>query len=784
MELKEFQVETIEKASRNIRELLVEAEKRRARGNTEMATFVLKSCTGSGKTIMLAEILRELADRDLPGKYVFIWSAPNKLHLQSYKKLSSLLRDTRYKLIDIDELEAGELSENTILFMNWEKVNKIANRDNPEKNIKKGDFTNVAVRRGEFGRNLQDVLDETREAGFQVILIADESHQTFMGSHSQALTREVLQPTLTIEASATPRINPNGASIDVYRRIDVLTDDVKDSGLIKKQALVNYDIEQTANKDGKSRDAIELALLAGLNKRKELKKKYKELGVDINPLMTIQLPSEGSETMSELDMLARDIIEEILNDNGYEYEKGNLAIWLSDEKENLDDIEKIDNKVDVLIFKQAIALGWDCPRAQILVMLRDIKSEAFKIQTIGRIMRMPEAKAYGDDDLDSAFVYTNYSDVDIDESDNDAKNLIKKNKCHIKDEIENIELPDSEYLNRTDYGDLKANFRPVLKAELDAMFGVSDSDNPSVRYKKLDEKLEVYPDELMTPIVSDVVIENVDDEFEKKEIQTIDTKMNEMNVERIFSEILRGYCGKYKNFARSETKIKGTLKPWFKKSKIDWGLAQRILVCSSKNQAVFANVFDRALDKYDTINQKEMHERRQRQGEQFTFTIPVRDAFNENYKLVPMKKNVMDNYYRQDGSSKPEIDFENALDNSDQVEWWYRNGSRTKLKKYFAVTYGIISENGKTRRDSFYPDYIVKFTDGRIGILDTKNGRTATSTDAVQKANALQRYIKDHPKINLFGGLVNVEKGLFYLNSSDDYEYGDGKTGQWSPFIL
>ena len=784
MELKEFQVETIEKASRNIRELLVEAEKRCAKGDTEMATFVLKSCTGSGKTIMLAEILRELADRDLPGKYVFIWSAPNKLHLQSYKKLSNLLRDTRYKLVDIDELEAGELSENTILFMNWEKVNKIANRDNPEKDIKKGDFTNVAVRRGEFGRNLQDVLDETREAGFQVILIADESHQTFMGAHSQALTREVLQPTLAIEVSATPRINPNGASIDVYRRIDVSTDDVKDSGLIKKQALVNYDIEQIANKDGKSRDAIELALLAGLNKRKELKKKYKDLGVDINPLMTIQLPSEGSETMSELDMLTRDIIEEILNDNGYEYEKGNLAIWLSDEKENLDDIEKIDNKVDVLIFKQAIALGWDCPRAQILVMLRDIKSEAFKIQTIGRIMRMPEAKAYGDDDLDSAFVYTNYSDVDIDESDNDAKNLIKKNKCHIKDEIENIELPDSEYLNRTDYGDLKANFRPVLKAELDAMFGVSDSDSPSVRYKKLDEKLEVYPDELMTPIVSDVVIENVDDEFEKKEIQTIDTKMNEMNVERIFSEILRGYCGKYKNFARSETKIKGTLKPWFKKSKIDWNLAQRILVCSSKNQAVFANVFDRALDKYDTINQKEMHERRQRQGEQFTFTIPVRDAFNENYKLIPMKKNVMDNYYRQDGSSKPEIDFEDALDNSDQVEWWYRNGSRTKLKKYFAVTYGIISENGKTRRDSFYPDYIVKFTDGRIGILDTKNGRTATSTDAVQKANALQQYIKDHPKINLFGGLVNVEKGLFYLNSSDDYEYGDGKTGQWSPFIL
>ncbi|GAH95392.1 unnamed protein product, partial [marine sediment metagenome] len=37
-----------------------------------------------------------------------------------------------------------------------------------------------------------------------------------------------------------------------------------------------------------------------------------------------------------------------------------------------------------------IALGWDCPRAQILVLFRDWKSLTFSVQTIGRIMRMPE----------------------------------------------------------------------------------------------------------------------------------------------------------------------------------------------------------------------------------------------------------------------------------------------------------------------------------------------------------------------------------------------------------
>ena len=48
-----------------------------------------------------------------------------------------------------------------------------------------------------------------------------------------------------------------------------------------------------------------------------------------------------------------------------------------------------DSPIEVLIFKQAIATGWDCPRASILVMLRDIKSVTFEIQTVGRILRMP-----------------------------------------------------------------------------------------------------------------------------------------------------------------------------------------------------------------------------------------------------------------------------------------------------------------------------------------------------------------------------------------------------------
>ncbi len=102
---------------------------------------------------MTADFLKHLTTEELPDKYVFVWAAPNKLHLQSYKKLRELLRDTSYDLIDIESLESGSLPENAILFTNWEKLYT---------RNKQGDWSNKAVKRGENEQNIQDVLDATR----------------------------------------------------------------------------------------------------------------------------------------------------------------------------------------------------------------------------------------------------------------------------------------------------------------------------------------------------------------------------------------------------------------------------------------------------------------------------------------------------------------------------------------------------------------------------------------------------------------------------------------------
>lgn len=112
--------------------------------------------------------------------------------------------------------------------------------------------------------------------------------------------------------------------------------------------------------------------------------------------------------------------------HGITTENGKLAIWLAGEKENLANLEKPDNLAQVLLFKEAIALGWDCPRAAVLLIFRKLSSDQFTIQTVGRILRMPEQHHYSDGRLNIGYVYTDIAKDKIEIVTADA-DYIKKN---------------------------------------------------------------------------------------------------------------------------------------------------------------------------------------------------------------------------------------------------------------------------------------------------------------------------------------------------------------------
>jgi len=116
----------------------------------------------------------------------------------------------------------------------------------------------------------------------------------------------------------------------------------------------------------------------------------------------VQLPDESTPGLTFR-------IEEYLQETMHKtYENGTLGIWLSEQKKNIIDVASLNSKVEYLIIKQAIATGWDAPRAKILIKIRENMGEQFTIQTLGRIRRMPQPEIghYNIDILDNAYLYT------------------------------------------------------------------------------------------------------------------------------------------------------------------------------------------------------------------------------------------------------------------------------------------------------------------------------------------------------------------------------------------
>lgn len=757
IELKKFQQEAVSELVKQIRNLL---------GSSGSKIFcVFKAPTGSGKTIMMAELLKRLSQEALPNEYVFIWTSLYDLHSQSKAKLTSYLQDTRYNLLTLDEMTQDALNKDSVLFVNWHSLTTTKQKGDGNQR----GWSNVFVKDREDGRSIVAVLNKTREAGRQIVLIVDEAHRNYLTENSQRFISEVIKPKLTIEVSATPLISVSAEDLKRKRAgyVSVLFDEVVESGLIKQETGINQKIGGFAEI---ATSADEIVIEAALAKRAELAELYKQGNISVNPLVLVQLPSDSEKT-SALDKSIREEVEQQLAKHGLSYENGKLAVWLSEDKKNLNLIEENSSEPQVLIFKEAVAVGWDCPRAQVLVMLRAIRSLTFEIQTVGRILRMPEAKHYDTNELNKAFVYTNIPDININNNPEDL-DFFKTHFVHKKAGIKDVELP-STYLHRQDYGDLTATFSGLLVESLNERFGITDTDEIEEAYEKADKELDLYVDELKTPILADVIVNNLDtiqDEIGTLDFEKIKVDVSTTNIEKEFEYLLKAWCLPYAP-VRSFTKIKVAIYKWFGCIGYDqsrWHEVQRIIACSHKNQTVFNEVIKTAKLKYERIKTTEVASRKA--STHSTFSLPETDMFGDNYELVSVSKYPYGQCYLRKDRSEPERYLEKMLESSDKVDWWYKNGEGQQ--QYFAISYQTVDEETNlTKLASFYPDYIVRYSDGSIGIYDTKAGRTVTDQTTYDKSDALQSYIALQNSVGakITGGILNKRSDGIYIFTGEKY---------------
>ena len=338
--------------------------------SNEKQTIVMKSPTGSGKTIILIDFVAEYLAK-VSKDTAFIWLCPGKgdLEEQSRFKMEKVAPQLATQNL-FDALQNG-FQPGTTTFINWELVTK------------KG---NTAIRDGER-KNLYDRIADAHRSGLDFIIIIDEEH--FNNTAKAGTIIDAFSASHIIRVSATAEKNNRYA----YYEIDEL--EVIDAGLITKALYVNEGVQSDVEID----DDYDYLLKLADEKRKAIAERYHSLGKKIRPLVLIQFPNGRPDTVKQ--------VEEKLASMGYTYQNGMVSKWMSGDKKDIPaNLTENDGIPVFLLMKQAISTGWDCPRAKILVKLREGMSEQFEIQTIGRIRRMPEACHYDDDLLDFCYVYT------------------------------------------------------------------------------------------------------------------------------------------------------------------------------------------------------------------------------------------------------------------------------------------------------------------------------------------------------------------------------------------
>jgi type III restriction enzyme len=724
--------------------------------------LIFKAPTGAGKTVMASQLLADLTEElqsrgDSPYQQVaYIWIAPNKLHQQSYFKMKSYFTESRLlKPVMYDEIDQSEgiIKPGEILFVNWESINK-------EKN--------VMVRDSEQNASLYEITRRTQEEqGLPIIVVIDEEH--LFWSKTADKSANVLQrinPKVEIRLSATPKSSSD--HIITVNRQEVIAEE-----MIKKQVVLNPDI----SKGYRDENELNIHLIqCALEKRKLLAEAYKQEGTTINPLLLIQLPNDTSESMTSEDLAIVDLVKTYLRTvQDITTDNQKLAIWLSGEKVNLEGLEQPDNMTEVLLFKQAIALGWDCPRAAVLLIFRKLESNQFTVQTVGRILRMPEQKFYKNDLLNVGYVYTDISKdqiqivaEDMDYLNKDALQAVRR------ENLKNVALQSYYSVYKSsDRNRLGPDFKRVLMgcfkenwlvewqqykfSFFDEEDDPQEQENFAIKNVELVKEKENIKFDVMSigvKVPEDLVFQN------EQGIIDIEGKKHEFaksagEVRRIYIDYCRSLLGSFEK-AHSTDVLAGYLlqamEELFELFEID---AMKVILYHT-NKPKFTDIITRALAIYERELQKRQKKAKERAFEEYTWEVPAERLYKEStHHVMP---NVEDHallpFIELNTASSPELRFTEYLEaNKEYIDWWYKNGDEGK--QHYSIPY----INSKNEKSLFYVDFVVRMKSGQVFLFDTKTENS--DPEAPNKHNALIDYMADK---GLLGGVIVENKDVWHYS--------------------
>lgn len=767
IQLKDYQRKAVRELKRKMLDMLNQPDDRQK--------LVFKAPTGSGKTVMASALLDELT-QELPenGECIYtrvawVWIAPNKLHQQSYRSMRNYFSETRsLRPVMFDECDHLEgLQQGDVLFLNWESINK----DNA-----------VMIRDNEQNRTLFELLRRTRiQSNIPVVVVIDEEHM--FGGRNATKSEKVLKsinPKIELRISATP-VTMSFQAVEI-RRSEVVAEE-----MIKKGVELNPNVR--SSNEQTSLTVNQQLLVKALKKRAELAKAYAQYG--INPLLLIQLPNDTSDSLSNDEKTIAEEMKSYLQAMcNISVDNGKLAVWLSKDKSpNLENITKADDITEVLLFKQAIALGWDCPRASVLLIFREMKSMTFTTQTVGRILRMPEQRFYRDDRLNHGYVYTNLS-ADIIQIVGDDMNYLSTIFANRRPEFKGITL-------RSVYQDKNGKRRNRLGADFRAVFlrtmELEWEQNPMLLFNEEDffehdgEAAETAPNEkdmeaklvqnrhnarkhgVQTDVARIFVVIPKDTPMtgESGIVEIVDKARIALNATEL-NDLFTLFCRKnVGSFAKHDSTpvLKGAIERALEEYLNIFSTDVPKVVLYHRNRPHFEDLIRKAINRYSALLIKQDEDTSgDTPYKEFVWDVPETRIYNAeknvsregeifNHALLP--------YFEQKNVSIPEFHFARWLDaQREMVDWWYKNGDEGK--QHFAVPYTTQDK----RNRCFYVDFIIRLKNGTICLFDTKTH--GSDENGAEKNNALYEYVKTYRDkgVKMYGGVL--------IQESDNWYFPDG----------
>ncbi len=718
---------------------------------------VLYAPTGSGKTVLACRFIDDYLDEN--PNTVFLWLCPGAGGLQkqsqdTFETVISGIADG-----DVYSFVSDPDPKGKVFFINWDKINK---------------KSNVVLREGEQKDLLSKVLF-CHTNGIDIFMLIDEEHK-YRDTANEYVA--IIQPVHVLRISATPI--SKGDSVEIIRDDEVIA-----QGLIASGISINEGVSKAIQENNQMDDDLLLLEMAD-KKRQSIQAEYEKMGLNIRPLVLIQFPNGNEEWITR--------VKEALEGMGYSEKNGLVTSWFSgDHPTNPEEISKLSGQYAFVLFKQAIATGWDCPRAKVLVKLREGGTERFNIQTVGRIRRMPERKHYDNSILDNCYLYTLDSEFTegLTSSLSDSFYTYQYKR---KNEAPQIRLEKESLVGSDRFA---VNPETVVKVIRNAMLKECDINKDGYLDKREMElsKGYIFGTKLKTTSFEGVArtthdIKNLNRFFGGE--HQIDNKYDGFII-RDAKRRIASSIGIDENISNNALRIlfgpedyqmsllSQEEKEFEHENKLLKGMTLR------DYNAFLVNNRDRLIDVFHTVNENDFGEISETETITSVWEIPQYQYYKQHKKMqstANLQKNVFEKYDNniliKPNRTVSEIEFERWCEQNSSVKWVYKNGD--KGEEYFSLIY-----RRAFRRNNFYPDYIIQTTDGTIWIIEAKGGLTAEGDSnnidkyAHRKFEALKEYGRNHS--NVKWGFVRAVGSQIYI-SNTEWEEDVTNSIVWKPIEL